>query len=267
MQVQHQPCWPAALAQGFVTYLACCRVQGGGGGGVFTVYVCEGGGGGWGVGGGGWTNGEGGGVGVGTHAGHSAGVGGGCPHRGGSAGEEGVRLAQGGGCKECSGGEKGGEDTGGTYGHRGREHSLPIFLGSPTTMLRTPGGSPARRPNSARASAVSGVASAGFRMTCVWTDTFTRAEAFKTEGRHQPRRLPSCHEWHYGLSSADNSLLPDTLANSGLVCQQQGFFCKWQQEILRLMAVGGNHFENDMRHSVQPTAGGKTLCQFHEAYW
>lgn len=49
-------------------------------------------------------------------------------------------------------------------------HSLPIFLGSPTTMLRTPGGSPARRPNSAKANAVRGVASAGFRMTCITTN-------------------------------------------------------------------------------------------------
>ncbi len=43
---------------------------------------------------------------------------------------------------------------------------LPIFLASPTTMLSTPGGKPALRPSSARARAVSGVASAGFSITC-----------------------------------------------------------------------------------------------------
>lgn len=45
----------------------------------------------------------------------------------------------------------------------------PIFFASPTTMLRTPGGMPARLPSSARARAVKGVASAGFRMTYTQT--------------------------------------------------------------------------------------------------
>ena len=56
---------------------------------------------------------------------------------------------------------------------------LPIFLASPTTILSTPGGKPALRPSSASARAVSGVASAGFSMTCNSTQrsgTDTRRE-------------------------------------------------------------------------------------------
>ena len=41
-----------------------------------------------------------------------------------------------------------------------------MAAGSPTTILSTPSGMPARRASSASASAVSGVASAGFSTTC-----------------------------------------------------------------------------------------------------
>lgn len=47
-----------------------------------------------------------------------------------------------------------------------RHRWLPMAFASPTTMLRTPSGMPALCASSARASAVSGVDSAGFRMTC-----------------------------------------------------------------------------------------------------
>ena len=43
-----------------------------------------------------------------------------------------------------------------------------IFAGSPVSMLMVPDGKPARRASSARANAVSGVDSAGFRITCTW---------------------------------------------------------------------------------------------------
>ena len=47
-----------------------------------------------------------------------------------------------------------------------QQTAAPMAAGSPTTMLSTPSGMPARRASSASASAVSGVASAGFSTTC-----------------------------------------------------------------------------------------------------
>ena len=87
----------------------------------------------------------------------------------------------------------------------GAADSLPIFLGSPTTMLRTPGGSPALRPNSARASAVSGVASAGFRITCSGgTHNHKRPEPQTQKLRHlaEPKTCLSMgYKQHYKLSA------------------------------------------------------------------
>ena len=51
-------------------------------------------------------------------------------------------------------------------GEADKMRGSPMALASPWTMLRTPLGMPALCPSSASASAVKGVDSAGFRMTC-----------------------------------------------------------------------------------------------------
>ena len=50
-----------------------------------------------------------------------------------------------------------------------------IFAGSPVSMLMVPAGNPARRASSAIANAVSGVDSAGFRITCRCTAVLHQA--------------------------------------------------------------------------------------------
>lgn len=53
--------------------------------------------------------------------------------------------------------------------------SALIFAGSPVSMLRVPAGKPARRASSAIANAVSGVDSAGFKITCPYAAPLRQA--------------------------------------------------------------------------------------------